>query len=183
MKIVALLPLCLLLTACQTTGPLDENSPSHLLPSGSRLVLKQELTIPAHSVSILLQGGHEVSNRDLERYQPHCRLEVQDMREIAQAVTADEFVVRRARQETKTSARTGLMKAAQLYTAGDGPTYFVFRTVLDLHSERQPQVRWLTCQQWGNTATGRHLSIREIRQALGEIFTLYLPAATPGERQ
>jgi len=182
MKIVALLPLCLLLTACQTTGPLDENSPSHLLPSGSRLVLKQELTIPAHSVSILLQGGHEVSNRDLERYQPHCRLEIQDMREIAQVVTADEFVVRRAFRDTKSSARTGLMKTALRYAA-EGPTYFVFRTVLDLHSERQPQVRSLTCQQWGNPGTGRHLSIREIRQALGEIFTLYLPDATPGERQ
>jgi len=28
MRIIALIPLWLLLSACQTTGPLDENSPS-----------------------------------------------------------------------------------------------------------------------------------------------------------
>jgi hypothetical protein len=182
MKIIALLPLYLLLSACQTTGPVDENSPFHVLPSSSRLVLKQVLTIPAHSASVLLQGGRVVSDTDLNQYHPHCRLEVHDVRETAQTVTADEFVVRRARQEAQTVAQTGLMKAARRY-AGDGPSFFVFRTVLDLHSERQPQVRWLTCQQWGDPALGRHLSTHEIRQTLGEIFSLSLPAATPGNRR
>jgi len=182
MRVITFLPLCLLLTACQTTGPLDENSPFHLLPSGSRLALKQELTIPAHSAGVLLQGGRVVRDQDINQYHPHCRLEVHDVRETTQTVTADEFVVRRARQETQTVARTGLMKAARRY-AGNDPSFFVFRTVLDLRSERQPQVRWLTCQQWGDPALGRHLSIHEIRQTLGEIFVLSLPAATPGDRQ
>src|SRR4030065_2927260 len=97
MRIIALLPLCLLLSACQTAGPLDENSPFHLLPSGSRLVLKQELTIPAHSAGVLLQGGRVVSDKDLNQYHPHCRLEVHDVRATAQTGTADEFVVGRHR--------------------------------------------------------------------------------------
>lgn len=182
MRITALLPLCLLLAACQTTGPLDENSPFHVLPSGSRLVLKQELTIPAHSAGVLLQGGRVVSSKDVNQYHPHCRLEVHDVRETTQTVTPDEFVVRRVRQDSPMVARSGLMKAARRY-AGTGPSFFVFRTIMDLRSERQPQVRWLTCQQWSNPAFGQHVSIRELRAALGGIFALQLPAsASDGNR-
>ena len=174
MKIIALLPLCLLLTACQTTGPLDESSPFHILPPGSRLVLKQELAIPARSAGVMLQGGRVVSNKDVIPYHPHCRLEVNDVRETTQAVTTDEFVVRRARQEAYTVARPGLMKVDVSGDAGS-ISHFVFRTILDLESPRQPQVRWLTCQQWADPALGRHVSIREIRTTLGDIIALQLP--------
>jgi hypothetical protein len=182
MRAITLLPLCLLLFACQTKGPLDENSPYHILPSGSRLILKRELTIPAHSAGVWLQGGRVMSIKDINQYHPHCRLEVNDVRETTQTVTADEIVVRRARQEeTNTVARTGLMKA-QMRIGGDVRVN-VFRTTLDLHSERQPQVRWLTCQQWSEAALGQHVTIREMRVTLGEIFTLQLPSnASDGNR-
>ena len=175
MRIIALLPLCLLLGACQATGPLDENSPFDVLPSGSRLVLKQELTIPAHTAGVLLQGGRVVSGQDVNQYHPHCRLEVHDVRETAQTVATDEFVVRRARQESQTVARSGLMKAE--FRKPGGISFYVFRTILDLRSERQPQVRWLTCQQWADPALGQHVTIREMRAALGEIITIQIPSS------
>lgn len=182
MRIIALLPLCLLLGACQTTGPLDENSPYHVLPSGSRLILKQKLTIPAHSAGVLLQGGRVVSRQDVNQYHPHCRLEVQEVRETAQTVVPDEFVVRRARQYTHAWARGGFVKADWRYAVG-GPSYLVFETILDLRSERQPQVRWLTCQQWSDPAFGQHVTTREMRVTLGEIITLQLPStASDGNR-
>jgi hypothetical protein len=176
MRIIALLPLCLLLGACQTTGPLDENSPFHVLPSGSRLILKQELTIPAHNAGVSLQGGRVVNGKGLNQYHPHCRLEVHDVRETTQIVTVDEFVVHRSRQETQTVARAGMRKVAGR-SVGSGPAFIVFRTVLDLRSERQPQVRWLTCQQWSDPALGQHVTIREMRATLGEIITLQLPSS------
>ena len=182
MRIIMLLPLCLLLTACQTTGPLDENSPFHILPSGSRLALKQELTIPAHSAGVLLQGGRVVRDKDINQYHPHCRLEVHDVRETAQTVTADEFVVRRAHQEDRMVAGPGRMEAGSrgLQKTSATPSFHVFRTILELESLRQPQVRWLTCQQWSEPAIGQHVTIRETRQTLGEIILLQLPAAAPG---
>ncbi len=181
MRQIALL-VCLLLSACQTTGPLNENSHSDVPPPGSRLVLKQELTIPAHSAGVLLQGGRVVSDKDLNPYYPHCRLEVHDVRETMQTVLADEFVVRRAlRMETYTAMRSGLLKAGWR-SAGD-PSFLIYRISMDLHSPRQPQVRWLDCQQWGDPAVGQHLSIREIRLALGEIFLLQLPASAPDDRR
>lgn len=174
MRIIALLPLCLLLSACQTTGPLDEKSPYYILPSGSRLLLKQELTIPAHSAGVLLQGGRVVSGKEVNQYHPHCRLEVNDVRETTQFVAADEFLVRRAHQEDQMVATPALMKAG-LRKAGATPSFHIFRTILKLESPRQPQVRWLTCQQWSEPGIGRHVTIREIRQALGEIISLQLP--------
>ena len=185
MRIIALLPLCLLLSACQTTGPLDENSPFHVLPSGSRLVLKQDLTIPARSAHVTLQGGRVMSDNDVNQYHPNCRLEVQDVRDTTQTVTADEFVVRRVRQEAQTAERTGLLKTSShgLRISNESPSFYIFRTILDLRSERQPQVRWMSCQQWSHPALGQHVTIREIRQTLGEIFILSLPPAAPGERQ
>lgn len=180
MKISVLLPLCLLLTACQTTGPFDENSSFHLLPAGSRLLLKQDLTIPAHSAGVLLQGGHVTSSNAVNRYHPHCRLEVLDVRETTQTVAADEFVVQRARQETPMVTHPDTRQAGLRKVSTIG--YFDFRTILDLRSPRQPRVRWLTCNQWGDPGLGQHLSVREIRQALGDIFTLSLPATTPGDR-
>ena len=154
MKIIALLPVYLLLAACQTAGPLDENSPHHVLPSGSRLVLKQELAIPAGSAGVMLQGGRVVSDQDANPYHPHCRLEVNDVRETTQTVTADEFVVRRARQESYTVARAGLKKV-DVSGDGGGISLFVFRTILGLESPRQPWVRRLTCQQWADPALGQ----------------------------
>jgi len=177
MRTATLLPLFLILGACQTTGPLNENTPSHVLPSGSRLVLKQELTIPAHSAGVILQGGRVVSLKDVNQYNPHCRLEVNDVRETTQTVTADEFLVQRAHQETQTVARHGFIKAG-LRTSGT-ISFYVFRTVMVLRSERQPQVRSLTCQQWGDPSLGEHVTIREIRATLGEIIALRLPAAAP----
>jgi len=180
MRQITLSLLCLLITACQTAGPLDEDLPSQILPIGSRLVLKQELTIPAHSAGVQLQGGRVVSSgKGLNQYHPHCRLEVKDVRVTAQTVAADEFVIRRARYETTTVALPSLQKAARFY-GGSGPGLVIFRTILDLRSERQPQVRWLTCQQWGDPALDQHVTIREIRQTLGKIFMLQLPAAIPG---
>jgi hypothetical protein len=182
MKQVALVAFCLLLTACQSTGPLNENSPFHILPAGSRLLLKQEITIPARSAGVMLQGGRVVSDKDVNQYHPHCRLEVNDVRDTTQSVAADEFVVRRARQEDHQVMGSGFMKAGlhNMRKASATPTYHVFRTILDLESPRQPQVRWLTCQQWSEPAIGVHVTIREMRQTLGEIIQLQLPAETSG---
>ncbi len=44
--------------------------PYHVLPSGSRLILKQELTIPAHSAGVWLQGGRVMSSKDINQYHP-----------------------------------------------------------------------------------------------------------------
>jgi len=172
-----LLPLflSLLLFACQAPpAVVDENSPYYPLPAGSRLTLKQGLTVPAESAHVTLQGGRVRDDHHVNAYQPNCRLEVQKRRDTPQKVEPDEFRVRRARHEQQTARVEGALRVARRVVDG-GPTFVRYQTILDLESARQPQVRWMICEQWGDPATGRHLTVREIRLALGDTFTLTLP--------
>ncbi len=58
------------------------------------------------------------------------------------------------------------------------PSQMFYKTIFTLRSERQPGVLRLTCQS-GQHAAGigipRHPAVSEIREALGDLFTLELP--------
>jgi hypothetical protein len=164
-----------LLPACQLGPVADETSPLYLVPAGSWLLLKQPLTIPGGSTGIRLQGGQVRDPKDINEWHPNCRLEVRTLSDAARTVGPGRFEVTRVRREVAVAAgsREGYLRRV---SENGAPTYFVFRTTLDLRSTLQPDVAWLTCQQWGEPALGRDLSIREIRVALGDIITLELPA-------
>lgn len=167
---VALLSLLTLLTACASTAvtetPMDRNQ-----LSGSKFRLTQSLTIPGGSAGVTLQFGEPVKPNDINRYYPHCRLEVNDVRATPQTVMPDEFDVRRMVQIEQTVERAGLQRVSRLYSASS-VSFVVFRTILDLNSARQPQVRTLTCQHWDSPASGQHLSLNQIQQALGKVIVL-----------
>ena len=152
-----LLTLPLLFSSCQSRGETDENSPYFVIPIGSRLVLHQSVTIPAFAAASYLQGGQWLPWPQVSRYHPHCKFELRQPKDLPQIVMADEFVVIRTGEETET--QEGLQIHAR---------------VLELHSERQPQVWRLSCAIWQTPATGRPVSGRELHQALGNIFTLEL---------
>jgi hypothetical protein len=66
------------------------------------------------------------------------------------------------------------------WIAGDNtPTQLFYKTRFELRSARQPKVLRLTCQWDQMTASGaafaRHLTVSEVRRALGKTFTLVLP--------
>jgi hypothetical protein len=172
-RVLIWIPLLLLLTGCAQRYIGDERSPFYEPPAGSRLLLKQTLTIPAEMVGVFIQGGRAVSNREVDQYYPHCRLEVRERRETAQTVEPDEFVVQRVRRDIKVVSNP---PAGPLVRVDFGPSFFIYRTHLDLSSARQPQVSTLICQHWGDPALDDHLSIRDMRRALGEVMVLQLPA-------
>lgn len=174
MRQLLLLFLSLPLLACQLTAGKNDAS-LELPPPNSRLVLNRALTILPATAHVAMQGGRVTSGNDINRYHPYCRLEVQNVAEVPQTVNPGEFVIRRAYQESNTVQAGGLR-----YTAGrigffDGsPSYLIFRTVFVLSSPQQPEVRWMVCEQWGDPVMGRNLTLKEIRNALGEILTLSL---------
>jgi hypothetical protein len=172
-RLLILIPL-VLLSACTLTPARDEASPFYLPPAGSRLVLEQTLTIAAETVGVFIQGGRAVGDREVNQYYPHCRLEVRDRRDSAQTVDPDDFRVRRVRRDIQTVSN---FRAGPLVRVGTGPSFFIYRTIFDLESPRQPSVRILVCQYWGHPALDNHLSIREMRRALGAVMRLELPAA------
>ena len=160
-----LLALPLLFTSCHGREETDENSPYFVIPAGSRLVLHQAVTIPAFSAGVYLQGGSWMPWAQISRYHPHCKLELQQPLDSAQTVAPDEFVITRAGEEVET--QEGLEVRAR---------------VLELRSERQPRVRRLSCAIWQTAAGGQPVSGRELRQALGEIFTLEIAGRASASR-
>ncbi|MDH3514774.1 MAG: hypothetical protein OEM83_07900 [Gammaproteobacteria bacterium] len=160
-----LLALPLLFSSCHGRDESDENSPFFVIPAGSRLVLHQAVTVPAFSAGAYLQGGSWIPWNQISRYHPYCKLELQQPMDSVQTVEPDEFVITRAREELET--QEGLEIRAR---------------VLELSSGRQPHVHLLSCAIWQSPSGGQPVSGRELRQALGGIFTLELPGRAPSSK-
>lgn len=170
-----------LLGACQTYAP-SEDSPYYAMPVGSRLVLNRALTIPPDRASVYIQRGQIVAFTTLDDYDPHCRFELSSVRPRPQTVEPDEFVVHKVRQEiivSRAFTRPGLLLALGGGDDDDGPDSKLYSRILELRSAKQPEVLRIACMRWHRLAFSRHLTIREIRDTLSELFTLQL-AVSPG---
>ena len=177
------------LAACQTSYEGNEDSPYYVVPPGTPLLLKQPLTIPPEQVSVWLQDGRVVDANDARMYYPHCKFEVRERMPTAQTVAPDEFIVTRVTRSLMHSVRAPEPSARMVARVGvgvginmgaDGPSVQTFATRMNLGSGRQPNVMRLTCGHWDYPYDGRHLTINEIRHALGDVFDLRLTQAGRG---
>lgn len=177
MRPLSVLLVSLSLVACQSAGNVGQ--PDSWLPAvNSRLLLKQELTIQPGSAHVTIQSGRVVSISDRRSYYPYCELEVNSVRETPQTVSPDEFIIRKAYVESRTVSADGFRKVTQWADVRIGArSIVIYRTVFKLGSDRQPDVRWMTCERWGDAALDTHLTLDEIRQALGSYFSLLPPAS------
>jgi hypothetical protein len=188
MRRFALLAVVVFLAACQTASyEGNENSPYYQVPAGSRLILRQAVEIPPYRVGIFLQGGQIKPLSQINQYYPHCKFEVWKIRDLPQPVKPDEFTITKVVQEITDSVSAGHVQLARVsigigvHMGGgdDGASVETYATRLNLRSEKQPGVFRLSCGQWSYPAAGQHVSIREMRVVLGDVFTLQL---APGKR-
>jgi len=165
-----------ILSGCQTPGgPIDEDSPQAEIPAGSVFVLQRELGIPVYEgprvnvfglltdpdvgASLTIQNGKVITHKEYARREPVCELETALRRGDPQLITRDRFIAGRSSFEVEFAIETD-----------DRP----FITRIPLASASQPGVKMLRCQSYGSPVNTRHLTIRQIRAILGEIFTLEL---------
>ncbi len=178
MKHALLLCLAVFLWGCDTPRSYGPETPYYRFSADSRLVLNRAVEIPANWATVRIQGGRVVAFGHVQEQSPHCIFEIGTVREMPQRVAADSFaIVRVTRSESTIAAKPGFfMRAA--FAGIDRPSQMFYKTVFTLRSERQPGVLRLTCQS-DQYAAGmgipRHLTVGEIRQALGDLFTLELP--------
>lgn len=159
----------------------NENSPYYPIPVGSRLTLNKELTIPAEQVGVFLQDGRALSSAEVSHFGPYCKIELYTLRNVARKIAPDEFTITRVGQERTKTGAGGPMPYGNLYASlvadiadRDGKAVETFATRMDLRSAKQPDVFRLICSQWGHPGMEHHVTIAEIRSALGELFTLRL---------
>ena len=167
----------LVLSACQFTPLPREESPFYTLPAGSQLILHEDLTIPAGRASVYIQGDPAPAIRGVYSFEPYCIFEMYHVKDTPQYVRAGTFTIRKVQREDYSAAAYGVQRARFLFSDG-GPNYLVYATVMRLESKEQPEVYRLTCQHWEvPPQMPHHLTINQIRAALGKLLTLKLPDA------
>ena len=188
MRQLILLSVVGFLAACQTAAyEGNENSPFYPVPSGSTLTLTRSVTIPANQVAVYLQGGEIMPASRINQYYPHCKFELIHRRDTGQTVRPDDFEIIRVVQETGHSVALAGLQTAQMSVGiginvgmdRDGSSLQTYSTRLMLRSARQPQVFRLSCGQAALPHEGQHVSINEMRKALGNLFTLELAGRVP----
>ncbi len=183
--------LVVFVSACQTAykdGQPNEDSPYYEVPVDSKLILHRDVTIPAKTAIVYFQRGQIfLKHYQYNRYATYCELELSAKRDVPQTVKADEFVIHKVKQERVfgdggfiqlASRGLGFGGVAQ-FGRGDGGyrLYEVVATRMTLRSERQPDVQALICASWEPAQAISYLTIRKIRNTLGDIFTLQLAPA------
>ena len=164
-----------LLSACDNSQVVrDENSQFFSVPLGSTFTLNREITIQPDQTSVYLQNGNIVLVRDVDFYKPHCKFELFTISEQARVVDPDTFVVTRIVDQREDVSTRWPRYAALGMSGGDGPVHLTFSTTMYLKSKIQPDVFRMNCKRWDWPAIGEFLSINEMRQALGDYFTLTL---------
>lgn len=169
----------LLLAACQQAPLRDEASHRSRVGVGSTFVLHESLIVPAGHARVFFQDGKVVAKAQLDRYRPHCNIEVRTVSDGSSRIEPDTFLVTGVEEyEEEIVARPQHLRYAGLSMSdGDGAMISkIARFVRHwLYSERQPGVMRLTCHGgFDYPLDALTPSITEIRQALGERVTLNL---------
>lgn len=162
----------------------NEKSPLFKVPVDSKFVLNQELTVKPKRKWVHFQNAKILRRQDVNRYIPYCALELHTKKDIAQRVTPDRFVVHKVFHEDIFYVAQGeRVQVAQL-DQSNGQTYQAIAMVMELFSEKQPDVLKLICVEWGLPQDIAYITIRMIRRILSDIFILELAdaSARPGPR-
>jgi hypothetical protein len=178
---LAMVLLAACLAACETAykdGVPNERSPWFLVPVASKLVLHRSIEIAPGQGAAYLQNGRLLPWYDVDQHGSYCALSVPARWDVAQLVSPGEYVVRGVSQRplfTLAAAQGGaLRRVATRERDGDGMTYEVLATVMDIHSQQQPEVRALTCASWCLPQGRMCNTVEDIRRALGPYFTVEL---------
>lgn len=175
MRTMLLVLLVVSLAAC-SSGPYPITSPYYVIPAGSQLVVKQELTIEPNAGRVYIQNGKVVTPKEKNQYYPHCWFLSWVVTDAAQTIKPDTFFITATRknedivQSTSTKYLAAATAISGVFGAGGGrPTAIEYSTELTIHSEKQPDIRRLVCSYWENPEDARHLTVADMQKTLGEI--------------
>lgn len=178
-----LLMLCLAgVAACGINKTKDEDSPFYAVAVGSLLVLNQDVTIPGNEVAIYVQNGEILPYREVDKYQPNCKFEIFTISEKPRNVQADTFAIIKVEDDIESSSIKAATQLASLdnvltkkfnaFGMLDQSEVFNYSTYMYLRSDKQKDVYRMICQHWESVMDDKHLSISQMRGAMGAVFTL-----------
>jgi hypothetical protein len=179
LKQIAFASVLLTLFACSANDTKDENSAFYSVPVGSSIVLNRDVTISGEQVAIYTQNGELMSYDEVDKYNPNCKFEIYTMSKQPRTVHRDTFEIIKVVDEIESSS---LKKSVQVAMPGDAMMFgsldrsyvFNYATMMYLNSEKQKDVYRMTCQHWEDIMDDRYLTVAQMREAMGVIFTLVI---------
>ena len=184
MKIIGFGLIPLLLGSCSGLGSPDPASPHYVYTSGWAVQLNRALLIPPGAATVRLQYGRIVPRNSVQEHDPFCVVELETVKDTEQTLHPGRFELWRVtRSVNPITARLAppFVKTTRADDDGD-PTFLYYITEFRLRDAAQPNLRGLRCA-WNQMAPGnrplmRHLTLDEIRHALGGWMTLIPPKET-----
>ncbi|MFO7541725.1 MAG: hypothetical protein R6W97_02795 [Thiobacillus sp.] len=177
------LGLVVALGGCAGLDSPDPASPHYAYSSGWMAQLNRPLEIEPDAATVRLQYGRIVPRNSVQEYDPFCVVELDTVRPDAQILQPGRFEILRVSRSISplTVAASPLMRVAH---RGDrAPTFLYYITHFRLRDAAQPNLYGMSCA-WnqmapGNRALMRHLTLDEMRGALGDWMRLIHPRAEP----
>ena len=175
---------CLGVPLLQACGPLtvkDEQTGAWVPIQAAALETHRNITIPSGRARTFFQNGKQVSH--INEFQSFCQLEITTLKDHAQIVHPDKFTVTRVGRsmEEIVEARSVTLAALDNVARGEssddsgGPTRITQMFRFRLHSDRQPDVRSLSCGgAFDDPSDADAPTVQEIASDLGEYATLEL---------
>lgn len=162
-----------LLAGCAALESTDPASPHYAYTTGWIVQLERSLTIEPGAATVRLQYGRVVPRNGVQRHDPHCVVELNTVSDGPQTLQPGRFEVLRVIRSTNDFfvESESFLRTVRL-VEDDGPVSMFFITEFRLRDPLQPDLRGMTCA-WDQLAPGnfpmmRHLSLDEIRWALGD---------------
>lgn len=164
----------LLTSSCAQNNVVDENFYAYSIPVNSKLILNTSITIQPHLGRAFIQNGIVQAEGSINIYYPHCSITVNTVQVKPQIISPTTFDIIKIVDDEEYAQRHLLFASTDLKLATDGPLITGLVSYYYLKSADEPDVRTLECIQWDTLYENNYLSIREIKQALGDVFTLEL---------
>ncbi|MEW6253742.1 MAG: hypothetical protein AB1716_24105 [Planctomycetota bacterium] len=172
-----------LLAGCAALESADPASPHYTYPAGWSVQLERPLTVEPGAATVRLQYGRVVPRNGVQRHDPHCVVELDTVSDGPQVLQPGRFEVLRVSRSTRDFfVDAGGFYRHAGYAGEHAPSFLFFITEFRLRDPRQPALRGMTCA-WDQLAPGnfplmRHLTLDEIRSALGD-WMRFLPPGEP----
>jgi hypothetical protein len=175
----------LMLLGCQKSATVREaeGQQAFVQLQGAKLVLKRPLTVTTGSARVFVQGGSaadgggiRVLSGGFDQYRPHCAFEIRSVQHDGFTIEPDTFRIIQVQGSLQSVVMSGPIMVASLQLAGGGGMDASGSSAYHqgyhfwLESERQPQVRRMSC--YGVYAEPDRLqppTLQEIRETLGDI--------------
>lgn len=166
--------IAVILPACAHYDEHDETSYFYTVPEGSSLTLNRSVIILPEQVSVYMQDGRLIELALIDRYQPYCKFEVYRIAETSRDVKPDRFTITRVVEDTEMTSAFPMPPVASFGFASGIPAVYTYSTYFSLHSDKQPDVFRMTCMHWESIIDDHYLTVPQMREAMGELFTLNL---------